>query len=479
MQDLSITCPNCGIKFEVGDVLADSIRAQLRTELEADIVRKQEDATKRLNDAKRLEKQLAERAEAIDDAVSERLEAERKKIVTAERQRVEKELKGQLADLQEQVEERSKRLEEANKRERDLLRRQRELQDKEQSIDLEIDRRLQEARKGLFDDAMRKAQEHQQLEMRKKDDLIKSLQAQMQQLQQRMEQGSQQSQGEALEGQLLDNLREAFPFDKFDEVQKGVRGADIVQTVRDRQGRDCGTILWEAKNAKTFQKKWLEKLKQDQMNERASLAVLMTVTLPDNIKQFGPTEDGGVWITDYTSSIGLCSALRQQLMNVLRERIVFEHRDTVKDVLFEYVTGQEFNMRVRAMADTYIQMQRDLESEKRALQRQWKRREKQIAKVLESITGMRGELEGMVGTQVALPEIETLSLDHLAADEKLDEDLNEELSEEEDVEAEEDDDEEVEDEIEEGESPSAKNKTKRETDSEKWWVRKKDPFRRD
>lgn len=421
MPDQMITCPNCGTEFEVGDVLTEAIRAQLRGELEADVLKKQEEAAKRLNAAKELEKAVAQREEAIDDAVAERLEEERKQVAAAERKRVERDLKVQMESLQEQVEDGNKKLEEANKREKEFLKFQRKLQEKEQSIDLEIERRLNDSLKQIHEDAMKKAEEAQLLKIREKDNLINGLQDQIKNLQRRMEQGSQESQGEALEGQLQDALTGMFPFDLFEEVKKGARGADIVQTVRDRQGRTCGKILWEAKNAKNFQNPWVDKLKQDQVESGAAVAVLMTMALPAEIKQFGQIEDGGVWITDYASAIGLCAALREQLIRVNREKMMVEHRETAKDILFEYVTGQEFNLRVRTIVDTYIQMQQDLESEKRALQRQWKKREKQIGKVLDNIAGMRGELEGMVGTLTALPAVESLSLEHLAEDEAEDE----------------------------------------------------------
>lgn len=416
MAEQLITCPNCGSEFEVGDVLTGAIRSQLRNELEAELVEKEKAVTKRLKEAKRLERSLAEREEAVDEAVAERLEKERRSVAATERKRAEKHFKSQVDDLQEQVDERSKKLEEANKRERKLLRLQRELQEKEKAMDLEVDRRVTEAQKKLSEEALKKAQEAQQLKIRERDVLIKGLQDRVADLQRRMEQGSQEAQGEALEGQLLDLLSGAFPFDLFDEVKKGARGADIVQTVRDGQGRVCGKILWEAKNAKTFQNVWIEKLKRDQMEAGATLAVLMSVQLPPGIRQFGQPEEGGVWITEYGSAIGLCAALREQLTRVTRERMMVQHREGVRDILFEYVTGQEFNLRVRAIADAYIQMQQDLESEKRAFYRQWKKREKQIARVLDNIAGMHGELEGMVGPHTALPAVETLSLEHISAD---------------------------------------------------------------
>lgn len=544
MPDQLITCPNCGTEFEVGDVLTDSIRAQLKAELEADLVKKQENVTKRLNEAKRLEEELAKRAESIDDAVSERLDEERKKVAATERKRVEQELKGQLTDLQEQIDERGKKLEEAAKREAELrkqqreleekeksleleienrldegrkqiaetakkqaeesfarknreaeekltglqeqldeqtkklddahkkevdfLRKERELQEKERSMDLELERKLTEAQGKLHEEAMKKAQEAQQLKMREKDDLIERLKGEMQQLQRRMEQGSQESQGEALEGQLQDTLSATFPFDQFDEVKKGARGADILQTVRDKQGRVCGTILWEAKNARAFQPKWVEKLKQDQMEAGATIAVLMTLALPPGMQLFGQLEDGGIWVTDYASAVCLCAALRQQLMLVAREKVMVEHRDTVKDALFEYVTGQEFTMRVRAIADTYIQMQTDLASEKRVFQRVWKKREKQIAKVLDNITCMHGELEGVVGAQSALSDAGPLSLDHLAPEEDDEDAESEETTYEETEEV--DDETEYED-TEEGDESNEEDEVEEAPakDPGKWW----------
>lgn len=418
MPDQLITCPNCGTEFAVGDVLKESIRSQLRTELEADLVKKQAEATRRLNEVKEHEKELTARENAIEETVLERLEKERKFLQTAERRKVEKDLKATFDDLQEQLQEKNKKLDEANKKERDFLRLTREIQEKEESIDLEIERRLNAASKQLSENAQKKAHDALQLKLREKDDLIRGLQDRVGDLQRRMEQGSQESQGEALEGKLKDTLSTTFPFDSLEDIKKGTRGADIMQTVRDFQGRVCGRILWEAKNTKTFQNSWIDKLKQDQQEAGAAIAVIMTVALPSGIKQFGQIEEGGVWVTDYASTIGLCTALRQQLIRVFREKLMMEARETVKDILFEYVTGQEFNMRVRAVADTYIRMQQDLESEKRVLQRQWKKREKQIALVIDNIVGMRGELEGMIGTQASLPAIEALSLEYLVGDEE-------------------------------------------------------------
>ena len=48
----------------------------------------------------------------------------------------------------------------------------------------------------------------------------------------------------------------------------------------------------------------------------------------------------------------------------------------------------------------------------------WSKREKQISTILENVIGMYGSIEGIVGNQKALPEIETLALDSILEEEK-------------------------------------------------------------
>lgn len=145
-------------------------------------------------------------------------------------------------------------------------------------------------------------------------------------------------------GALLDGLRQAFPFDRFEEVKKGQRGADIVHVVRNNAARECGKILWETKYTKAFAGGWVDKLKADQQEAGAELAVLATVALPKEIANFGPYE--GVWMTDYASAMGLAAALRNGLILTARERALTANQETAKDVIYRYVTGGSPHLRV-------------------------------------------------------------------------------------------------------------------------------------
>src|SRR5438034_7369390 len=161
------------------------------------------------------------------------------------------------------------------------LRRQlREMEDAKKNQDLDYQRKLDAERKKIEeharsaageDLARREAQWKAQLDsaLRKVGDLER-----------RLEQGSQQLQGEAFELSLEALLKGAFPLDEILPVPKGVNGADLIQRVRSPSGLVCGTILWEAKQTKGWQPSWLRKLKDQQREIGAELAVIVTAAMP-------------------------------------------------------------------------------------------------------------------------------------------------------------------------------------------------------
>ena len=154
--------------------------------------------------------------------------------------------------------------------------------------------------------------------------------------------------------------------------------------------------------------------KNDQREASANLAVIMSIALPSEIDSFGIYQD--VWVTDYKSVIGLAMALRQSLVNLKRSEIIQSNQASLKDVIYNYITSQEFAMHIKSVVSAYKQMQEDLGSEKRSMQRIWKKRETQIQKVMGNVTDIYATIEGLVGSQKVLPEIEPLSLEAVAGD---------------------------------------------------------------
>ena len=108
---------------------------------------------------------------------------------------------------------------------------------------------------------------------------------QIEDLKRKAEQGSQQLQGEAGEGELESLLRASFPSDEISAIGQGVRGADVHQIVIDPRGGKVGAIVWECKNTRNWSDGWIAKLKQDQRSLHADVAILVTATLAQGLLQ--------------------------------------------------------------------------------------------------------------------------------------------------------------------------------------------------
>jgi hypothetical protein len=226
---------------------------------------------------------------------------------------------------------------------------------------------------------------------------------QIEDLKRKAEQGSQQLQGEASEGELETTLRASFPWDEITPVSQGVRGADIHQQIFDARGVRGGSILWECKNAKNWSESWVAKLREDQRALRADVAVLVTTSLPRGCSRF--TTIDGVLITDFACAVPLAAVLRANLLQLAQARVAAVHKDQKLELLYRYLSGIEFRQRVEAIVEAFERMREDLEQERRAAERQWAKRTKQIESVTFNISGMYGDLQGLVP---ALPSIASL-----------------------------------------------------------------------
>lgn len=279
------------------------------------------------------------------------------------------------------------------------------LREKDEMRDIEMKKKLLESEDKIKEELRSKLEDEHKLKdlenFKKMQDVLKA----NEELKRKLEQGSQQTQGETLELTLESKLRQEFPNDEIEEVKKGVRGADITQLVVDKLNRKCGTILWESKNAK-WSDGWIEKLKEDQRQAKADLAVLVTVNLPEGINTFNFVR--GVWVCSWTSFIPLALALRFNLINIYFEKQNAVGVDEKMKILYEYLTGNEFKHRVEGIVEAFGTLQEDIEREKRWFSSKWARQEKEIRKVIDHTHGMYGDLQGVTGR--ALPEIKSLEI---------------------------------------------------------------------
>ena len=406
MKEQYILCPHCNKEIPLTEAISHQIRGQLQQEFEAELKKREGQFEEKARALVVREKQLEENKKSLDARVAEQLKRERGKIEGEVRKQIAEESELKTKDLMEQIREKDKKLQESREAELILRKERRELEESKKAFELEMARKLDEERGKIRDAAARTIADEHRMKDLEKEKQISDLRKQIEELRRKAEQGSQQMQGEVLEVELEDILRVNFPSDAIEPVPKGIRGADIVQKVYCETGQYCGAIIWESKRTKAWSDGWIQKLKDDQREVRAEIAVLLSVVLPKDVTNFAHIE--GIWVTDYSSIIGLTIALRTNLIQVAMTKLSAVGKQGKMEILYSYLSGSEFRQRVEAIVEAFVSMKQDLDQEKRAMARMWTKREKQIERVITNTAGMYGDMQGIVGA--SLPEIKSLEM---------------------------------------------------------------------
>jgi len=194
---------------------------------------------------------------------------------------------------------------------------------------------------------------------------------------------------------LEELLRNNFPFDDIGEVGKGVRGADCVQTVRNKFGQDCGRIIYESKRTKDFSNDWIDKLKKDMRGAGVDVAVIVTQCYPKGMDCFG--EKDGVWICSFEEVKAVAFVLRDGIIKLSNASRSQENRGEKMHMLYDYLTGTEFSEQWKGIREGYMSMRLSIHKERDAMEKMWKMREKQLDKVLINASGIKGSIEGIAG----------------------------------------------------------------------------------
>ncbi len=375
-----ITCPNCHHQFSLSDLEKhelDEMREKLQKELKAD-------ADKR----------------ALDWAKWE--------IEKARRDEIEKNQKQAL-----ELESLRKRDEEARKKEMEFLRQSQEFENMKKNQALELEKAKMEERKKVEEEAKKQAEERAKFENEKmkleSDKRIAELTKQLEMTQRAVEdanrkanQGSMQIQWEIQEDALKELLMQNFPIDIISDVEKGIKGADIIQEVRNDFGQSVGVIAWESKNTKAWSDGWVEKLKEDRLRVNADVSILVTVVLPKEVDKFGLYK--WVWLVEWSYVLPIAMMLRGQIESMAHLRTSLVSKDEKMEVLYNYLTSAKFKDKVENIIDAFRQMQDQVAEERRAFESRWKKREALLEQVIKNTGGMYGDLGGVLGGKLATVE---------------------------------------------------------------------------
>ncbi len=397
-----IQCPNCATDIDVSAVLSQQLEAELKQQYQQQEQQQSEKFHKLQQqieaDKQALQQQQDNYQKTLDEAVQQQLKAEQKKLEANIKARLESEQAEQIKAMQQELQEKSEQVKALNKSKAEIERLKRENAEQKEKIELELQQKLTQQLNQQKEHIQKTEQQKVAMQMSEREKIIQQLKEQLADAQRKAEQGSTQLQGEVQELAIEDWLAEQFPLDNIEEIKKGQRGADCLQSVNTVSQQSIGTIYYESKRTKTFQPGWIEKFKADIQDKNANIGVLVTEAMPTDMPRMGLKD--GVWVCSFDEFKGLCVVLRESVIQVGQALASQENKGEKMTMLYDFLTSNEFRLQIEAIVEGFTQMKTDLDAEKRAMQRLWKSREKQIDKVLLNTNHMYGSIKGIAGSAV-------------------------------------------------------------------------------
>ena len=393
------TCPNCGIEIDVNELLYHQLEERAQQKYQSLLAEQQNS----LRDQKQaIAQQQSELEETVAEQVAKSIVIEKQKLT----QRIEAEQAERIKDMQLELDDKSKKVIELNRAQSEIERLKREKKSLATEIELDVEKRYSKQLSQQESQIKQQLEQQHHFKVAEKEQIINQLKDKLGEAQRKAEQGSTQIQGEVQELAIEQWLHITFPLDSIEEIKKGAQGADTIQIINTQTREACGAIYYESKRTKAFQLSWIEKFKADIQAKNADIGVLVTEVMPDGMGSLGQID--GVWICDFEEFKNLSQVLRQSLIQLDQMLIVQENKGDKMGMLYDFLTGSEFRMQIEAIVDGFSQLKSDLEREKNSMRSLWKRREKQIDRVMLNTNFMYSSIKGIAGS--AVPDIELLEL---------------------------------------------------------------------
>ena len=413
-----IKCPNCGEEIDVNDILHHQVENRLKKEYEDKSNKQKEEFSKQTINLEKqrqdLDAEKSKQQESIDKKVNDGIkqkESDLKKQIKAD---VEEEQSDAFKLLKEDLDEKSSKIKELNKATVEVEKLKRENNEMEESIKAQAEKDFSQKIIEEREKIHKEEADKNELKLREMEKRLEDQTKLTDEMRRKQEQGSMQTQGEVQELAIEEWLAKKFPLDTIQEIKKGERGADCLQIIHTHANQNCGSIYYESKRTKSFQPSWIEKFKADIREKNANIGVLVTEVMPSDMDRMGLIE--GIWICSFDEFKALCEVLRESVIQISGAIATQENKGEKMGMLYDFLTSNEFRLQIEAIVEGFTQMKTDLEKEQRAMASMWKKREKQIDKVLLNTTYMYGSIKGIAGNAVQTVALLELPVDEVEED---------------------------------------------------------------
>lgn len=365
----NIVCPHCGMTLDLDKIIMEQINQRLS---EQNSIVVENEVKHRLEEAqKRSQKEMEN---AVEFAKSEQ--------------------KQQIDKLTEQI----RLLTEANEKHvKEMMEFQKEkfeLQQKANQSEMEAQKKLNEQYQEIRDNALKEVTESKQAEIDKLNKMLEDANKATEEVKRKLEQGSQQLQGEVQELRLEECLKLEFPLDSIEPVEKGKSGADVIQTVVNRLGRVCGKIVWESKNVKTWNKGFIPKLREDMNLAKGDVGILVSNVFGSNMIEF--TEQDGVWLVKPMNAIAMARMIRNRILAVSEVKMAIANKETIQDELYAYFTSAEFRNKIENIGMKYRALDEEINKAKSSMERHWAKQRELIDNIVTNTDVVFGEVSSFM-----------------------------------------------------------------------------------
>lgn len=425
----TIHCPSCGHAFALRDGLhasvlqrleldeaaqekhlRDRIAAEERRKLEVASAATAEAHARALAEARASAKLELARAEAERDAARKQLEAAVTKALADAKAQAKIELDALRRHTTEQEKARESQLTALRTAEIDLRKQLAATELARAQAELDAHRRLDAERAKIRSDAMKEQEERGRRALADAERKLAEARTVNDELNRKLQQGSQQSQGEAGEIDVQAHLAAVFRHDEIESVPTGAHGADFIQHIRTHDGQDAGCIVWEVKVTAQFRAAWIEKLKSDAREHRARLAVLVTTTMPRGCDRLFLFQDGVLIVAD---------SVFKAFADIAREFVLRQHLNTQlartssdqMARLLDYALRGALPERLNASLVSLHHLATQQQQETNYLKKVHAKRASLIHTATESLQAIKGEVAAILrdseaDQRFALPEID-------------------------------------------------------------------------
>lgn len=402
--NVQMNCPKCGSDINVDELLVSQFELSIKKDLEAELLNRESELNQKKNEVYEMSLQLVKEKQEIERHINSKVQSQKEFLEISIRKEVNDEKSTQLQDLEKELTNKSSQLKDLNATKAQVERLKREMEEAETRIILEKEKeltlRLEEARSSIKE----QVQQESFLKLREREKVIEDLKNKLDEAKRSAEQGSMQLQGEIQELEIIELLKEFHSYDEITQSKKGSNAADILQICRTNNGAEFGKIYYESKRTKSWSNEWITKFKQDNLNTKADILVLVTNALPKDIQRYGIID--GIWVCSFNDVKELSLVLRYGLLKIQAVAVKQHGKESKMELLYNYLTSEEFKNVFESILEGFKTIQDSHHSEKLKMQRIWKEREKILERVLFNSIEFYGSIRGIAGT--AIPEIKML-----------------------------------------------------------------------